>query len=329
VAITRAKHCVVILIKKDTKTMRDFFVKLEGCSIIQSDAKTAFLEFDSRTLPKEWFDRGMGLFEVNNNGNIPCLFSLFHNSFDFFLCVIQNDDFKTASNCFKAAGNFSYFHWAQGKFQIADGFVHDGKDSLRKSARAFFENGDYEHTLELLALVMEMGWNSDDGYIYEKSRLECPSFFTPAQTIRFALSRDKWEEISINDLKSISCASLFSDLRKNGKLVEKISTCSELDLEDIELSLPLVVGDYHFKREEYLKAAKLYLQSETPDFVMAEKATNFIVQLKNSSDKTHMLIQVAEVWMEQKYEKKRASSNVSKDCDTFLLLQLFESSVLA
>jgi len=93
--------------------------------------------------------------------------------------------------------------------------------------------------------------------------------------------------------------------------------------------LPLVVGDYHFKREEYLKAAKLYLQSETPDFVMAEKATNFIVQLKNSSDKTHMLIQVAEVWMEQKYEKKRASSNVSKDCDTFLLLQLFESSVLA
>lgn len=84
-AITRAKRRVVILIKKDTKTMRDFFVKLEGCSIIQSDAKTAFLEFDSRTSPEEWFDRGMGLFEVSNNGNVPCLFSLCHNLYDFFL----------------------------------------------------------------------------------------------------------------------------------------------------------------------------------------------------------------------------------------------------
>lgn len=246
-----------------------------------------------------------------------------------FHYVTQNEDFKTASNCFKAAGNFSYFHWAQGKFQIADGFVHDGKESLRKSARAFFEKGDYEHTLELLALVMEMGWNSDDDYIYEKSRLECPSFFTPEQTIRFALSRDKWEEINIDDLKSISSASLFFDHRKNGKLVQKISTCSELDLKDIELSLPLVVGDYHFEREEYLKAVKLYLQSDPPDFVMAEKATDIIVQLKNSSHKTHLLMQVAEFWIEQSYRKKRASLNVSRDCDTFLLLQLFESPISA
>eukprot|EP00804_Cyclotella_cryptica_P026502 CCRYP_008149-RB/>CCRYP_008149-RB protein AED:0.03 eAED:0.03 QI:2292/1/1/1/0.86/0.83/24/285/2253 len=303
VAITRAKRRVVILIKKDIQTMKEFFLKLEGCSIMQSDAKTAFLEFDSRTSSKEWFNRGMGLFE--------------------------NDDFKTASNCFKAAGDFAYFHWAQGKFEIADGFVQYGKESLRKSAHAFFEKGDYEHTLKLLASVMEMGWNSDDDYIYEKSRVECPTFFTPDQTIRFALTRDKWDEISISDLKSVSSASLFFNHRKNVKLVEKISTCSELDLESIQWSLPLMVGDYYLEREQYLKAVKLYLESETPDFVMAEKATNCIVQFQNSPDKTHMLIQVADVWAKRNHGKKKPSSIVPKDSDTFLLLHLFESPILA
>ena len=66
VAITRAKRRVVILIKRDVATMRDFFESLEGVNIMKSDAKTAFLEFDSITSSEEWFQRGRKLFEVRD-----------------------------------------------------------------------------------------------------------------------------------------------------------------------------------------------------------------------------------------------------------------------
>jgi superfamily I DNA/RNA helicase len=64
VAVTRAKRRVVILIKRNVETMREFFLSLEGCNIVETDAKTAFLEFDSNTSSDEWFDLGMQRFEV-------------------------------------------------------------------------------------------------------------------------------------------------------------------------------------------------------------------------------------------------------------------------
>lgn len=66
VAITRAKRRVVILIKRDVATMREFFESLEGVNIMKSDAKTAFIEFDSVTSSEEWFQRGIELFEVRD-----------------------------------------------------------------------------------------------------------------------------------------------------------------------------------------------------------------------------------------------------------------------
>lgn len=65
VAVTRAKRRVVILIKKNVMTMKEFFVNLEGCNIVETDAKTAFLEFDSTTSSDEWFDLGMKHFGVS------------------------------------------------------------------------------------------------------------------------------------------------------------------------------------------------------------------------------------------------------------------------
>ena len=64
VAVTRAKRRVVILVRRNVSTMRQFFASLENCRIEESDAKTAFLEFDSVTSSEDWFKRGMKLFEV-------------------------------------------------------------------------------------------------------------------------------------------------------------------------------------------------------------------------------------------------------------------------
>lgn len=76
VAFTRAKRRVVVLIKSNVSTMKDFFLKLEDCNIIETDAKTAFLEFNSDTSPDEWFERGMSLFEVHLADNTLLYFIL-------------------------------------------------------------------------------------------------------------------------------------------------------------------------------------------------------------------------------------------------------------
>ena len=123
------------------------------------------------------------------------------------------------------------------------GLMADGKESFRKSARGFFEKAEHARTLELLALVMDMGWNADDDYIYEKSKEICPSFFTPEQTIKFALQREKWGEITLEDLKSKSTAYLFLPFRGSVQLMEKLAKCADLDREFIESSLPLCVGE--------------------------------------------------------------------------------------
>lgn len=172
---------------------------------------------------------------------------------------------------------------------------------------------------------MEMGWNSNDDYIYETSKEICPSFFTPEQTILFALSRDKWNEISVDNLKSKATAYLFHNYRANPSLIEKIAECTEADRSNIEWSLPLVVGDYHMNRMEYSKSVKLYLEADAPDFAKAEEATNCIIQMKNSSKKSHLLIEVAGIWTDRGADATRASRNVIKDSDTFLLLHLFEN----
>ena len=73
VAVTRAKRRVVILYKTGQikKT-------LQGCNIEESDAEAALLEFDSGTTTDAWFKRGMELFE--------------------------DEQYKMAASCFKAAG---------------------------------------------------------------------------------------------------------------------------------------------------------------------------------------------------------------------------------
>ena len=80
VAVTRAKRRVVILYK--TGQIKDFFMSLQsqGCTIEESDAEVALLEFHSGTTKDAWFKRGMELFE--------------------------DEQYKMAASCFKAAGEY-------------------------------------------------------------------------------------------------------------------------------------------------------------------------------------------------------------------------------
>ena len=145
---------------------------------------------------------------------------------------------------------------------MGNGQKEIAKESFRRSALSFFEHADYTHTLDLLSRVMDCPpWNEDDDHIYEVSKAHVPTYFPRKKTVQFALHRNKFDEISLDDLKDLESAQLFLPFRQNNELKElvtkRISACSQQDLADIEYSLPLLVADYSFDRSDYFNAANL------------------------------------------------------------------------
>ena len=199
----------------------------------------------------------------------------------------------------------------------------DSLESYRRSARSFFEQADYEHSLILLELVMN-SWNPEDDLMYDESIRQRPEHFPPEKTVEFALQRNKWNEIRINDLKERKLAPLFLPHRMNPELKAIVSTCSEKDRSELEHSLPLVVADYYFDSKDYFNSATLYLYQSNlsdEDLAIAESATSMLIQSPDTNDRSSSLDAVAQCWI--KYRGKKASETVSGDVQ--ILLQLYEN----
>ena len=213
--------------------------------------------------------------------------------------------------------NFGYFEYSNGMLAMQNLLNETAKESFRRSANRFFEKADYEHALDSLKLIIEYPpWNPEDDYIYDVSMRNCPGYFPRNKTIQFALTRCKWNEISIDDLTDRSSAHLFCDFRNNAELKEIISTCSKQDFEGIKDTLPLFAADYFYGRGDYFMATTLYL-SPALDAEMAEKATNTMI-----ANKSPALGEIAKYWRRSGAEE--ASKALSTDGDTYLLLQLYD-----
>ena len=232
-----------------------------------------------------------------------------------------------AASCFKAAGNMGYFDWAQGRnFEEESRDTENAREAFRRSAQSFFEKADYEHTLDLLSMVMEYPpWNSEDDPIYDISLKECPSRLPRDKTIRFALARNKWNEITLDDLKDMNSAPYFLPFRENAELATLLKNASEQDLLEIEYSLPLLAADCYHQKGNYLSAIKLYLQSDPSeqDVALAELSTNSLIGMSEPSSTS--LDEIAHLWI--RLNGKKATELVSKNSDAFLLLRLYEDPV--
>ena len=244
----------------------------------------------------------------------------------------QDEQFKMAANCFKAADSIGYFEWAQGQYEMETGQKEMGKECFRRSALAFFEKGEYAHTLDLLLKVMEQPpWNEEDNHIYDTSRAQLPTHFPRAKAIQFALHRNRLNEITIDDLKDgSSAASLFIPFRQNIDLKNLISaivsSCSDHDLAEVEDSLPLLLADWYFGNKKYFRAAKLYLErinNPEQDFAKAEEATNLMIRSSTSGENFHT---IAQYWAMSK-GKEASRTMVNTGGDACLLLQVYENPV--
>lgn len=222
--------------------------------------------------------------------------------------------------------NIGYFEWSQGRYEEELGQKDNAIERYRESARSFFEKAEYNLTLELLSLVKNFPpWSKNDDHIYEKSIEALPSYFSNEDLIKFALLRQKWNEIKVDYLKDEDLApSLFLQYRENVELKKMIETCSKDDLAEIECSLPILVADYYFSSQQYFKATKLYLLSNCSeqDCALAEEATNLLIQSPKTEDVSSTFENIASAWHRS---GKLASDIMSKDSDLSLLLQLYKN----
>lgn len=295
VAVTRAKERVVILLKKDVETQRRFFeATLENCDLQIEEALTVFAEFDrgSTTTPDQWFAKGQELFEEEN--------------------------YRLAASCFKSASTFSYANWATGLHEKSLGRRNDAKESFRKASHQFFALADYRHALDLLVEVMNIPpWQGQhDDRVYNESRAALPSYFTPERTVTFALSRSRYDEISLEDLRSPVCLDLVTSKRGEPLLLEAIQNFDGDDLVELEVLAPLLVGDAQFSEGKYQSAVDLYIRGK--DFKAAQDATEQAIGDKFNANRVDTLGEISKLWLADKTPHRLTNP-------TKLLVRLFSS----
>jgi len=295
VAVTRAKERVVLLVKKESPAMHKFFESLQ-CDLFLEDANVVFMEFDrGTTTPDEWFRKGNQLFEERQ--------------------------YKMAASCYKSAAAPSYANWAQGLHENQLGRKDSAASAFRTSARLFLEQADYESTLDLLSLVMDIPpWDESDDLIYDAARRNHPSYFTAEKTVRFALKRSKYNEIRVDHLNDPVALPLVLAQRDNPLLKEAICNFPEEDITALVEFAPTLAGDMYSSRAEYVRAVELYLCGR--DYLSAEASTVAYIEKFKADEQSHGLLQgLVKLW--QSYSE--AIELLTSGSSSALLVQLFSS----
>ena len=226
--------------------MLEFFTKLLDCNLEFIDAITIMEEFYIMTCDKSWYEKG-----------------------HFFF---QDKNFKLAASCFSAANSFGLSFWADGLYHKNMGQLTAAVRSFRRSARHFLVVNDYKQTLDMFRLVKDIPpWDDADNECFDKARSMIPKYLKRAEVVSFALVRNIWADITIQDVKSSSIAPLLYDYRTNPCLKSMLNQCSNEDRAAVELVFPLAVGDWYLRKNDTTQAVKIYLAGG--DRKLAEEVT--------------------------------------------------------
>lgn len=275
--------------------MHKFFESLQ-CDLSLEDAHVVFMEFDrGTTTPDEWFQKGNQLFEEMQ--------------------------YKMAASCYKSAAAPSYANWAQGLHENQLGRKDSAASAFRTSARLFLEKAEYERTLDLLSLVMDVPpWDESDDLIYDAARRNLPSYFTAEKTVRFALKRNKYSEIRADHLNDPVALPLVLAQRDNPLLKEAVCNFPEEDIVDLVEFAPTLAGDMYSSRAEYIRAVELYLCGR--EYLSAEASTVAAIEEYKADEHSHSLLQgLAKLWQ----SKSEAIEFLTGESSSALLVQLFSS----
>jgi hypothetical protein len=317
VAVTRARRRVVILYKKRDLAMISFFKSLE-CELEMSAARVIMLEFDKETTNKEWFDEGSKYFN-DEKYQLAAVSSTktSRETQKVYSIVIDIVAFLALQSCFNAASNYAWSGWAQGREFAVSRRHADAKVSFRAAAILFFESSDYKRCLDLMTEIAEIKpWHEEDNGILDMALEKEPYYLPRLQTVKFALYRNAWHAISLDDLKDRSVSNEFLAKRGDVKLIEMIRNCTEQDRVSIKLTLPALMGDFYLECHNIPEAVTLFLNGK--DEKMAVQATD--IALEEAKAGRGDLLGVVECWRRHGEERKTLSNS-----KVALLLSVFKS----
>jgi hypothetical protein len=159
-------------------------------------------------------------------------------------------------------------------------------------------------------------WDDEDNGILDMALEKEPYYLPRLQTVKFALYRNAWHAISLDDLKDRLVSNEFLAKRGDVKLIEMIRNCTEQDRVSIKLTLPALMGDFYLECHNFPEAIILFLNGK--DEKMAVQATD--IALEEAKAGRGDLLRVVECWRSHGEERKTLSNS-----KVALLLSLFES----
>ena len=274
VAVTRAKRRVVILVKKRSDTMLNFFSSLEY-GLHHCDPEKLFRdEFNTCTSKDQWLLRADDLFE--------------------------EERYLLASRCYEKAESPAFAAWARGRHFAQERSKEQATRELLRTSRFFFELSDYRKVLEIASEMLGVvSWDEEQpnfisDELLDASEAQHPNYLSHSVRLNMDVFRDtKWNRISLEDIEKEHM--VISKRRGFPGLIAFLQHFSDLEIQRVAKVIPCLVGDLLYSRRKFVDAIDLYLIGS--DFPKAEEiSVEFVHFLKKNKDPIELL-QLADMWV--------------------------------
>ena len=272
VAVTRAQQRVVILVKGSCPAMKDFLSSLQ-CDFEEVNG-SVFEEFDRDTSPEVWFDKATNLLGMSKN--------------------------EVAAKCFTRAKRQDWSCLAQGRHFLGLGLLWEAEKQFRRAARVFYENRELEQIVlilrELLKHTPGDAWDKSDDDIFVNAISDFQDCIPRIEVVRYSILRGDVRSVTVTDLKDRAVCSLLHEYRGTDWLKQLVADCTESDREDLELTVPDVVADFHFDQSSYHEACRVSLSSRLLEY--ADKSTTAFLAEAKLPHHSEGVLKLAHLWHE-------------------------------
>lgn len=294
VAVTRAQRRVVVLVKEDVPAMVDFFDNL-SCSLQKVD-ESIWHEFDCNTSAEDWYEKAQ--------------------------CLLQNDQFELAANCFTRAERQDWSFFARGRHFLELGLKAKAADEFRRAVRVFYERRNFQQVLVLLQRLLYIvsdAWDPTDDNIFTTALENLPKYLPRKEVVKFSILREDFSAVLVGDLSDPSVNEVLVTYRHADWLKKLVAGASDTDQDSIAVAMPLVVFDYHFERKHFHEACMVAVSARLID-LMDKTTTEFLKVMKTewNPDSIQSYYDIVKNISNLKLSSPAASPSV-------LFSQLFES----
>lgn len=307
VAVTRAKRRVIILMKKRSDTMKDFFANLNYEVEYCDDSSPLVKEFNTCSTKEQWLQRANDLF--------------------------QEERFLLASRCYEKATNIELSIYSHAKHLSKERMYDKALKKYIYASDLFHRVKDFAKILDIAAEILDnVSWESQlfiKDEVFATALGAYPNYLNPETRQKIDIYRDQWRHMTVRDL--ITHKAYVNKRRGSQALMEFLQ--ENLPASDVIFaeSCPCIVGDMFFNQELYLQAVGMYLKGG--DSQRAEDASLKVVQLLRKIREPVDLFHLKKVWepfMTQRVNKtlrllfllfndtEKAAQDYSKPCMEFL-----------